>query len=51
LITAPIRLPSKTAASLEDKIQTLLGRGDRPLEIRRHDSRESCADSVLEKRI
>jgi len=24
-ITAPIRLPSKTAASLEDKIQTLLG--------------------------
>jgi hypothetical protein len=28
-ITAPIRLPSKTAASLEDKIQTLLGRGSR----------------------
>jgi hypothetical protein len=26
-ITAPIRLPSKTAASLEDKIETLLGRG------------------------
>jgi hypothetical protein len=26
-ITAPIRLPSKTAASLEDKIQTLLGWG------------------------
>ena len=26
-ITAPIRLPSKTAASLEDKIKTLLGRG------------------------
>src|ERR1700728_1209197 len=26
-ITAPIRLPSKTAASLEDKIQTLLGTG------------------------
>jgi hypothetical protein len=26
-ITAPIRLPSKTAASLEDKIPTLLGRG------------------------
>jgi hypothetical protein len=26
-ITAPIRLASKTAASLEDKIQTLLGRG------------------------
>jgi hypothetical protein len=26
-ITAPIRLPSKTAASLEGKIQTLLGRG------------------------
>jgi hypothetical protein len=26
-ITAPIRLPSKTAASLEVKIQTLLGRG------------------------
>jgi hypothetical protein len=26
-ITAPIRLPSKTATSLEDKIQTLLGRG------------------------
>lgn len=26
-ITAPIRLPSKTAASLEDKIQTLLERG------------------------
>jgi hypothetical protein len=26
-ITAPIRLPSKTAASLEDKIQTLLGSG------------------------
>jgi len=26
-ITAPIRLPSKTAASVEDKIQTLLGRG------------------------
>ena len=26
-ITAPIRVPSKTAASLEDKIQTLLGRG------------------------
>jgi hypothetical protein len=26
-ITAPIRLPSKTAASLEDKIEALLGRG------------------------
>ena len=26
-ITAPIRLPSKTAASLEDNIRTLLGRG------------------------
>jgi hypothetical protein len=26
-ITAPIRLPSKTAASLEDKMQTLLGSG------------------------
>jgi hypothetical protein len=26
-ITAPIRLPGKTAAALEDKIQTLLGRG------------------------
>jgi hypothetical protein len=26
-ITAPIRLPSKTAASLKDRIQTLLGRG------------------------
>jgi hypothetical protein len=26
-ITAPIRLPSKTAAALEDKIQTLLRRG------------------------
>ncbi|MBV9155876.1 MAG: hypothetical protein JO097_06420 [Acidobacteriaceae bacterium] len=26
-ITAPIRLPSKTAAALEDKIQTVLGRG------------------------
>jgi len=26
-ITAPIRLPAKTAASLEEKIQTLLGRG------------------------
>jgi len=26
-ITAPIRLPAKTAASLEGKIQTLLGRG------------------------
>ncbi len=26
-ITAPIRLPSKTAVALEDKIQTLLGRG------------------------
>ena len=26
-ITAPIRLPSRTAAALEDKIQTLLGRG------------------------
>jgi hypothetical protein len=26
-ITAPIRLPSKTAASLEDKVHTLLGRG------------------------
>ena len=26
-ITAPIRVPLKTAASLEDKIQTLLGRG------------------------
>jgi hypothetical protein len=26
-ITAPIRLPSKTAASLEDKMKTLLGRG------------------------
>ncbi len=25
-ITAPIRLPAKTAASLEDKIQTILGR-------------------------
>jgi len=28
-ITAPIRVPSKTAASLEDKIDTLLGRGPR----------------------
>jgi hypothetical protein len=28
-ITAPIRLASKTAASLEDKIQTLLRRGSR----------------------
>jgi len=26
-ITAPIRLPSKTAASLEEKMRTLLGRG------------------------
>jgi hypothetical protein len=26
-VTAPIRLPSKTASSLEDKIRTLLGRG------------------------
>src|SRR5579863_9015275 len=26
-ITAPIRLPAKTAAALEDKIRTLLGRG------------------------
>ena len=26
-ITAPIRLPSKTVASLENKIQTILGRG------------------------
>jgi hypothetical protein len=26
-VTAPIRLPSKTTASLEDKVQTLLGRG------------------------
>lgn len=26
-ITAPIRMPSKTAAALEDKIRTLLGRG------------------------
>jgi hypothetical protein len=26
-VTAPIRLPSKTAAALEDKIRTLLGRG------------------------
>jgi hypothetical protein len=26
-ITAPIRLPSKTAASLEDRLRTLLGRG------------------------
>ena len=26
-VTAPIRLPSKTAAALENKIQTLLGRG------------------------
>jgi len=26
-ITAPIRLPSKTAAALEDKIRTLIGRG------------------------
>jgi hypothetical protein len=26
-VTAPIRLPSKTAASLEEKIQTLFGRG------------------------
>jgi hypothetical protein len=26
-VTAPIRLPAKTAASLEDRIQTLLGRG------------------------
>jgi len=26
-VTAPIRLPSKTAAALEGKIQTLLGRG------------------------
>jgi hypothetical protein len=28
-ITAPIRLPSKTAAWLEDRIQTVLGRGSR----------------------
>ena len=28
-VTAPIRLPSKTAALLEDRIQTLLGRGSR----------------------
>jgi hypothetical protein len=28
-ITAPIRLPSKTAAALEDKIETLLRRGSR----------------------
>lgn len=28
-ISAPIRLPSKTAALLEDKIQTLVGRGSR----------------------
>jgi hypothetical protein len=28
-ITAPLRLPSKTAAALEDKIQILLGRGSR----------------------
>src|SRR3974377_911052 len=26
-VTAPIRLPSKTATALEDKIRTLLGRG------------------------
>jgi hypothetical protein len=26
-VTAPIRLPAKTASALEDKIQTLLGRG------------------------
>jgi len=26
-VTAPIRLPSKTAAALEDKIQTVVGRG------------------------
>jgi len=26
-VTAPIRLPSKTAASIEDKIRTILGRG------------------------
>ena len=28
-ITAPIRLPSKTAASMEEKIRTLLGRGSK----------------------
>jgi hypothetical protein len=28
-ITAPIRLPSRTAAALEDRIHTLLGRGSR----------------------
>ncbi|MGP0075922.1 MAG: hypothetical protein ACLPWF_28730 [Bryobacteraceae bacterium] len=28
-ITAPIRLPAKTAASLEEKIQTLVGRASR----------------------
>jgi hypothetical protein len=30
-LTAPIRLPSKTAGSLEDRIQTLLGRGSPPI--------------------
>jgi hypothetical protein len=30
-LTAPIRLPSKTAGSLEDRIQTLLGRGAPPI--------------------
>jgi len=33
-ITAPIRMPSKTAASLEDKIQILLGR-DRRVEMKK----------------
>ncbi|MDE3135899.1 MAG: hypothetical protein KGL59_04965 [Acidobacteriota bacterium] len=33
-ITAPIRLPSKTAVALETKIQTLLGKGSRPRDVK-----------------
>lgn len=45
-VTAPIRLPSKTAAALEEKIQTLLGRGSP-----RRDERDTIHGNRVQIRI
>jgi hypothetical protein len=45
-ITAPIRLPSKTAASLEDKIQNLLARG-----LPRRDEKETIHGNRVQIRL
>ena len=50
-ITAPIRLPSKTAASLEDKIQNSSRTGIAGPRCERHHPREWCPDPVFERRI